>query len=108
MAWEKALDMKAFNDNPMQRVVINQTPILLIKDQDKVYALDDRCPHLKASLVKGSYEKGIVTCPKHNAQIDIKTGDILEKAKILFLKMPTKKAKIFKTKVDKESIFVEQ
>ena len=88
------------------RVVIDKRPVLLLYDSDNVYALSDKCPHLGASLALGTFENGVLTCAKHGAQIDVKTGDVVEKAKIMFLKMPTKQARTYKTKVEKGKIFV--
>lgn len=107
MAWEKTCSLKDFEKQSLLRVNVNNQPILLVYDQGHVFAIDDRCPHLGASLAKGSYQNGVIECPKHHAQIDVKTGEIQEKAKIIFIKMPTKKAKTFKTKIEKEVVFVE-
>ena len=88
------------------RVVINQEPILLVHDKDTVFAMDDRCPHMKASLAEGTYEDGVVTCKRHHAKIDVRTGNILQKAKIGFIKLPTKPAKTYKIKIDNDDILV--
>lgn len=41
------------------------------------YALEDVCPHAFALLSQGFVEDGIVECPLHEAQFDIKTGKCL-------------------------------
>ncbi len=41
------------------------------------YALEDVCPHAFALLSQGFVEDGIVECPLHEAQFDIKTGQCL-------------------------------
>lgn len=35
-------------------------PILVIEEQDRVYALDNRCPHMGFPLDRGSVEDGIL------------------------------------------------
>lgn len=42
---------------------------------DKVFALDNRCPHKGGPLSEGIVHGGRVTCPLHNWQIDLETGE---------------------------------
>jgi nitrite reductase/ring-hydroxylating ferredoxin subunit len=48
--------------------------ILVLYLQGKVYALDNRCPHMGFPLSRGSTKDGILTCDWHHARFDIKTG----------------------------------
>jgi nitrite reductase/ring-hydroxylating ferredoxin subunit len=41
-------------------------PLLVVHDQGRVFALDDRCPHLGFALHQGSIRDGILTCPWHH------------------------------------------
>ena len=41
---------------------------------DKVYALDNRCPHMGFPLDKGSVEDGILSCHWHHARFDLASG----------------------------------
>jgi nitrite reductase/ring-hydroxylating ferredoxin subunit len=49
-------------------------PILVVEDQDRVYALDNRCPHMGFPLDRGSVEDGILTCHWHHARFDLASG----------------------------------
>ena len=49
-------------------------PILVIEEQDRVYALDNRCPHMGFPLDRGSVEDGILTCHWHHARFDLASG----------------------------------
>ena len=49
-------------------------PILVVEDQDRVYALDNRCPHMGFPLDRGSIEDGILTCHWHHARFDLASG----------------------------------
>jgi nitrite reductase/ring-hydroxylating ferredoxin subunit len=49
-------------------------PILVIADRDRVYALDNRCPHMGFPLDRGSVEDGILTCHWHHARFDLASG----------------------------------
>ncbi|TCF96446.1 hypothetical protein BZM27_55710, partial [Paraburkholderia steynii] len=37
-------------------------PILVIYDRGRVFALDNRCPHMGFPLARGTVEDGILTC----------------------------------------------
>ena len=37
-------------------------PILVVHDKDRVFALDNRCPHMGFPLDRGSVEDGTLTC----------------------------------------------
>jgi nitrite reductase/ring-hydroxylating ferredoxin subunit len=49
-------------------------PLLVVHDGDKVFALDNRCPHLGFPLHRGSVEDGILTCHWHHARFDLASG----------------------------------
>ena len=52
----------------------HQRPILLLYDQGRVFALDNRCPHMGFPLHQGSVEDGILTCHWHHARFDLASG----------------------------------
>ena len=49
-------------------------PILVVEDQDRIFALDNRCPHMGFPLDRGSIEDGILTCHWHHARFDLASG----------------------------------
>jgi nitrite reductase/ring-hydroxylating ferredoxin subunit len=49
-------------------------PILVIYDRGRVFALDNRCPHMGFPLERGSFEDGILTCHWHHARFDLESG----------------------------------
>jgi nitrite reductase/ring-hydroxylating ferredoxin subunit len=52
----------------------NHRPILVIYDHGRVFALDNRCPHMGFPLDRGSVEDGILTCHWHHARFDLESG----------------------------------
>src|SRR6188472_1095956 len=58
------------------KVVVRGTrcPLLVVYDDGKVFALDNRCPHLGFPLHRGSVEDGILTCHWHHARFDLASG----------------------------------
>ena len=51
--------------------------ISVFRDGDAYYAIEDTCPHAKASLAEGWVEAGEVECPLHAARFDLRTGEAL-------------------------------
>ena len=52
------------------RIVVHgrHRPVLLVHERGKVFALDNRCPHMGFPLERGSVEDGILTCHWHHAR----------------------------------------
>ncbi len=44
---------------------------------DEIYALYDSCPHQGGALSQGIVHGKAVSCPLHNWNIDLTTGDVL-------------------------------
>jgi nitrite reductase/ring-hydroxylating ferredoxin subunit len=46
----------------------------VVYDRGRVFALDNRCPHMGFPLERGSVEDGILTCHWHHARFDLESG----------------------------------
>jgi nitrite reductase/ring-hydroxylating ferredoxin subunit len=49
-------------------------PVLVVFDHGRVFALDNRCPHMGFPLDRGTIEDGILTCHWHHARFDLASG----------------------------------
>ena len=49
-------------------------PILVVHGKGRVFALDNRCPHMGFPLDRGSVEDGTLTCHWHHARFDLASG----------------------------------
>ena len=49
-------------------------PVLLVHENGRVFALDNRCPHMGFPLDRGSVEDGILTCHWHHARFELASG----------------------------------
>ena len=59
-----------------QRFVIGETQIAVFRaDGDKVFAIEDKCPHKKGPLSQGIVHANCVTCPLHNWVINLSSGE---------------------------------
>lgn len=62
-------------EEAMQRVEVEGLgPILLIRLEGRLHAVDDTCPHATASLAEGFVEEGRIVCPLHFAEFDLTDG----------------------------------
>jgi nitrite reductase/ring-hydroxylating ferredoxin subunit len=53
---------------------VKKRPIVLFSYNSKVYALDNRCPHMGFPLSQGTIKNGILTCHWHHARFDLHNG----------------------------------
>jgi nitrite reductase/ring-hydroxylating ferredoxin subunit len=58
----------------LHTVYVDDQVIVLVHHEGRVYALDNRCPHMGFPLDKGSVADGILTCHWHHARFDLCTG----------------------------------
>ena len=52
----------------------NGRAVVLFLYGERVYALDNRCPHMGFPLDRGSVEEGILSCHWHHARFDLASG----------------------------------
>lgn len=55
-------------------VRLNQQTIALFFSNNRVYAIDNRCPHMGFPLHGSVCKDGIITCPWHYARFDLASG----------------------------------
>lgn len=59
-----------------RRVIINEQTIGLFRTAtDKVFAIEDKCPHKQGPLSEGIVHDNCVTCPLHNWVISLESGE---------------------------------
>jgi nitrite reductase/ring-hydroxylating ferredoxin subunit len=55
-------------------VDVGERRIAVFRHQGELFALDETCPHRGGPLHDGSIDRGVVLCPWHQWQFDLKTG----------------------------------
>jgi nitrite reductase/ring-hydroxylating ferredoxin subunit len=55
-------------------VTVEKHPIAIFIYDSKVYAVDNRCPHMGFPLNQGTVKDGILTCHWHHARFDLLNG----------------------------------
>lgn len=64
-------------EGAMRRVIVGDTAVVLIRDQDRICALSDRCAHQGGPLSQGELKDGIVHCPWHDSQYRVEDGSLV-------------------------------
>ncbi len=72
------IDIAALEDIPPRGARVVKTRLGCVAvfrtGDDKVFAIDDACPHKKGPLSEGIVHGNAVTCPLHNWVINLETG----------------------------------
>ena len=76
MSW---IDIGALEDIPLRGARVIKSKLgcvaLFRTHEDKVFAVDDRCPHKGGPLSEGIVHGASVTCPLHNWVFSLETGE---------------------------------
>ena len=57
-------------------VSIDGEGVAIFNVEGEYYAIANRCTHVGGSLGKGRLDDGVVTCPLHGAEFDVRTGAV--------------------------------
>ena len=107
MGFVKVADTSELTSGSKKKIFVGDKVILLSNVNGSYYAISDKCPHMGGSLGEGVLKDGIITCPKHGAKFDVKTGEAVGEAKMLLLKIKVKNNRVFPLKIEGNDIFVE-
>ena len=107
MIYEKAATADELKDGEKKKVVLKDKVLLLTRLNGTFYALDNKCPHMGGSLADGNLEGATLSCPRHGAKFDVRTGKNVGGAKLAFIKAKVGDAKMFPVKVEGKDILVE-
>ncbi len=75
--WTDAADASQLTDGEPLRVVVDDTPVLLLRDGGEIFALHDRCSHRGCSLADGSVDFDTIVCGCHGSRFDRRDGSVL-------------------------------
>lgn len=62
-------------DGCMRRVTRGEQSWVLFNDGGEIVAAADVCPHKGAPLSAGEFEDGVVVCPLHGWEFDVRSGE---------------------------------
>ena len=107
MQYVKLANVGEVKHGEKKKVQINDKTILLLNVGGLYYALDNRCPHMGGLLSGGDLEGVTLTCPRHGAKFDVRTGKSVGNAKLAFVSVKVGDATKYPIKVEGQEIFVE-
>jgi nitrite reductase/ring-hydroxylating ferredoxin subunit len=75
--WTPAADASQLENGRPTRVVVDETPVMLLREGDAYYALHDRCLHRGCSLADGEVDGDVIQCACHGSRFDRRDGAVL-------------------------------
>ncbi len=69
------MDEKELQEGKMKLFSVNGTPVLLIKKQGQIFAINNRCPHMACGFSGGTLDGLIIVCPCHDWRFNLETGE---------------------------------
>lgn len=70
----RVADLAELQQTNCLTVQANGHTLVLFDYGDKIYAVDNRCPHMGFPLDRGTVKDGILTCHWHHARFDLASG----------------------------------
>jgi nitrite reductase/ring-hydroxylating ferredoxin subunit/uncharacterized membrane protein len=75
--WTDVAALKDLLDGKPKRVKANGTPVLLLRQGDRIRAIGATCPHLGGPLHKGAINGDTVSCPWHGSVFCLDDGALI-------------------------------
>jgi nitrite reductase/ring-hydroxylating ferredoxin subunit/uncharacterized membrane protein len=75
--WADAADESDLVEGRAIAVTVEDMPVLLVRSQGVIRAINDRCTHRGAPLHEGPIEDGCVECPWHGSRFDLTDGSVV-------------------------------
>ena len=75
--FEKVASVSEVPPNGRKSIVVDDVPALLVRIGNDFFAVEDVCSHDGQPLTDGPVADGAITCPRHGAKFDLKSGKAL-------------------------------
>lgn len=72
--WQRVTTLTELTPDEGKVIHIEGKTLVLFLHEGRVYAVDNRCPHMGFPLSRGSVKEGILTCHWHHARFDLSCG----------------------------------
>jgi nitrite reductase/ring-hydroxylating ferredoxin subunit len=73
----KVCNSKDLPNNSMKMIYIQGSKILVCRSNNRLFALDNSCPHRGASLSKSEIKETKIICYMHDFEYDLTSGKLL-------------------------------
>lgn len=82
--------LEDFQPGKVKAVDVGGEAVAVGRVGDQLYAVANRCPHLGLPVARGALKGEVITCPWHNSQFNLRTGENIDWVSgVAGLKMPT-------------------
>jgi nitrite reductase/ring-hydroxylating ferredoxin subunit len=72
--WLRAISASELPESQRRTLVVDGHTIMLFNSYGRLFAFDNRCPHMGFPLDRGTVQDCILTCHWHHARFDLETG----------------------------------
>lgn len=97
--FEQVATLDQLRANTGHVVWVNGKPVALFLHGGQVYAMDDVCPHMGASLGSGAVVDGVVCCPWHGWRFRVTDG--------AWVSVPKNRNRTFAVKIEGNEVLLE-
>ena len=73
-AFERVAAVSEIPPNGRKSIIVDDVPALLVRVGNDYFAVEDVCSHDGQPLTDGPVDAESITCPRHGAKFDLKTG----------------------------------
>ena len=84
---QELIELDRLKRKGKMKVSYKNRTILLVYLDEKVYAIDDKCPHMGASLYPGKVDGDVIYCKDHALGISLKSGEVASVKQADFMKL---------------------
>lgn len=75
--WMNVASVDEIQPGSYKTIDVNDVLIAVFNIGGTLYAIEDVCTHDGGVLTGGELEGCIITCPRHGAQFDVRTGEVV-------------------------------
>jgi nitrite reductase/ring-hydroxylating ferredoxin subunit/uncharacterized membrane protein len=75
--WQAATGADRLEPGKPLRVIVDETPVLLLDTGNTIYAIHDRCSHRGCPLSDGEVEGHEIVCACHSSRFDLRDGSVV-------------------------------
>ncbi len=75
--WVDVGEAAALGDEASLTVEVDDSPVVVVRCGEQLYAVEDRCTHDGEPLGGAEVEDCQIICPRHGARFCLRTGDAL-------------------------------
>lgn len=76
--WTPVLPEAELPESQPMKVSVRGVDILLVKRDGRIFAIGEKCSHLRGPLSKGDLEGCTIVCPWHGSRFSLETGEVID------------------------------